>query len=67
MMKLHTIRVSDDVYDYLKDTIETEHAPNTDMSEERNQNGETVAHRPTFSEVIEHLIEDRETLPKEES
>jgi predicted CopG family antitoxin len=49
----HSIAVTDDVYDYLKDMIETEHVQNTDMSED-------LAHRPTFSEVISHLIEDRE-------
>ncbi len=56
----HRIAVSDDVYDYLKGMIEDEFISNGDMSEERNQEGETVAHKPTFSEVISHLIEDRE-------
>lgn len=59
-MSGHSIKVTDDVYDYLKDMIETGHVQNTDMSEEHNENGETIAHRPTFSEVISHLIEDRE-------
>jgi predicted CopG family antitoxin len=59
-MKLHTISVSDDVYAYLKDMIDTEHAQNMDMSEEHNETGDTVAHRPTFSEVVSHLIEDRD-------
>jgi predicted CopG family antitoxin len=59
-MSGHRITISDEVYDYLKSMIEDEHISNGDMSEERNANGETVAHRPTFSEVIGHLIEDRE-------
>lgn len=56
----HRIRVSDEVYDYLVGMIEDEHVSNTDMSEEHDQNGNAIAHRPTFSEVIEHLIEGRE-------
>lgn len=56
----HRITVSDDVYEYLKLTIEDEHVANTDMSEERDAEGNIRAHRPTFSEVIEHLIEDRD-------
>ena len=57
---MHQIRVSDDVYDYLKEMIDDEHEDNSNMSDERNANGETVAHRPSFSDVISHLIEDRE-------
>jgi hypothetical protein len=30
------------------------------MSEERNANGHIVAHKPTFSEIIDHLIQDRQ-------
>ena len=56
----HRILVSDDVYEYLKLVVEDEHVANTDMSEERDSEGNIKAHRPTFSEVIEHLIEDRE-------
>jgi predicted CopG family antitoxin len=58
-MSGHRITISDDAYDYLKGMIEDEHISNGDMSEERNADGYMVAHRPTFSEVIEHLIEDR--------
>ena len=60
-MKKHSIAVSEEVYDYLKGMIDDEHVSNSDDSEERNANGETVAHRPSFSEVISHLIEDRES------
>lgn len=56
----HTIQVNDYVYEYLKSMIEDEHVQNTDMSEDRNENMDTIARRPTFSEVIEHLIEDKE-------
>jgi len=59
-MNGHTIHVSDDVYDYLKGMIVDELIENGNNSEEINGNGETVAHRPTFSDVIGHLIEDRE-------
>ncbi|MHB8118617.1 MAG: hypothetical protein ACYDHX_07830 [Methanothrix sp.] len=59
----HTIRVTDDVYEYLKGMIKDELIENTNMSEEHNQNGDTVAHCPTFSEVISHMIEDREVNP----
>ena len=61
---MKTIKVSDEVYDYLKGMIDDEHVANSDDSEERNANGETVAHRPSFSEIISHLIEDRETEPR---
>ena len=61
-MKYHQIRVSDDVYRYLKDMIEGEHIENGDMSGELNDRGEYAAYRPTFSEVISHLIEDREAM-----
>jgi hypothetical protein len=60
----HTIQVDDYVYNYLKNMIEDEHIQNADMSEERNADGYIVAHRPTFSEVIEHLIEDREVMER---
>lgn len=60
--KNHQIRVSDDVYRYLKDMIEGEHIENGDMSGELNDRGEYAAYRPTFSEVISHLIEDREAM-----
>ena len=60
-MKGHTINVSDDVYDYLRGMIDDEHIANGDMSGEVSENGEVAAHRPTFSEVIGYLIEDRET------
>jgi len=63
-MKKHSIAVSEEVYDYLKGMIDDEHVSNSDDSEERNANGETVAHRPSFSEVISHLIEDRESEPR---
>jgi predicted CopG family antitoxin len=56
----HRIIVSDDVYEYLKGMIDDEHIQNGDMSEERNAREETIAHRPTFSEVVQHLIDDRE-------
>ena len=46
-MKTHTINVSDEVYDYLKGMIE-----DAETSDE--------PYKPTFSEVISHLIEDRE-------
>ena len=59
-MKGHTINVSGEVYDYLKGMIDDEFVTNGDMSEETNERGEKVAHKPTFSEVISHLIEDRE-------
>ena len=59
----HRITISDDVYYYLRDMIDDEHAANTDHSEERNANGQTKAHRPSFSEVISHMIEDREGYP----
>jgi predicted CopG family antitoxin len=59
-MKGHRIVVSDDVYDHLKGMINDEHVSNGDMSEERNEAGETIAHKPTFSEVIDHLIQDNE-------
>lgn len=59
-MSGHRITISDEVHDYLKGMIEDEHISNGDMSEERNAEGYTVAHRPSFSEVISHLIEDRE-------
>ena len=61
-MKGRRITVSDDVYEYLKSMIEDEHVANFDMSAEMNENGDMVAHRPTFSEVIDHLIQDREVL-----
>ena len=60
---MKTINVSEEVYDYLKGMVDDEHVSNSDDSEERNTNGETVAHRPSFSEVISHLIEDREAEP----
>jgi predicted CopG family antitoxin len=63
-MKKHSIAVSEEVYDYLKGMIDDEHVSNSDDSEERNANGEIVAHRPSFSEVISHLIEDRESEPR---
>ena len=56
----HSIQVSDDVYDYLKGMIEDEHVENGNNSAELTERGGFAAHRPTFSEVIEHLIEDRE-------
>ena len=63
-MKKHSIAISEEVYDYLNGMIDDEHVSNSDDSEERNANGETVAHRPSFSEVISHLIEDRESEPR---
>ena len=57
---MKTIKVSDEVYDYLKGMIDDEHVANGDSSPEINENGEACAYRPTFSEVISHLIEDRE-------
>ena len=57
---MKTIKVSDEVYDYLKGMIDDEHVANVDSSPEINENGEACAYRPTFSEVISHLIEDRE-------
>ena len=57
---MHNIRVKDHVYEYLKGMIEDEFIENGNNSEEKNENMETIAYRPTFSEVIEHLIEDRE-------
>jgi len=63
----HSIRISDKVYEYLRGMIDDEHIFNGDMSEDMNENGDRVAYRPTFSEVIEHLIEDREgQLPRPE-
>lgn len=59
-MKTHTINVSDEVYEYLKGMIDDEHINNADTSDEHDADGRTIAHRPTFSEVISHLIEDRE-------
>ena len=59
-LKGHRITVSDDVYDYLKGMIDDEHIENGNMSEEHNENGDMMAYRPTFSDVISHLIEDRE-------
>ena len=59
-MKGHTINVSDEVYDYLKDMIEDEHIANSDNDGQLMPDGRMGAHRPTFSEVISHLIEDRE-------
>ena len=59
-MAKHSIQVSDDVYDYLKGMIDDEHVENGNDSAELREDGEFAAHRPTFSEVIEHLIEDRE-------
>ena len=56
----HRILVSDEVYEYLKLTIDDEHVANTDMSGEIDSSGNIRGYRPTFSEVIEHLIEDRE-------
>lgn len=56
----HRITISDDVYEYLQGMIEDEHISNTDMSGELTASGEIAAHRPSFSEVISHLIEDRE-------
>jgi len=61
---MKTIKVSEEVHDYLKCMIDDEQVSNSDDSEERNANGETVAHRPSFSEVIGHLIEDREAEPR---
>ncbi len=63
-MNGHRIVVSDEVYEHLKGIIEDEHVSNGDMSEERNESGETIAHRPTFSEVIEHMIQDKEDNEK---
>jgi hypothetical protein len=63
-MKDHRITISDEVYEYLKGMIEDEHIENGNMSEEMNDNGEQVAYRPTFSEVVGHLIEDREEAAK---
>jgi predicted CopG family antitoxin len=62
-MKGHRITVSDEVYEHLKSMIEDEHVWNTDMSEEHNENGGTIAHRPTFSEVIGRLIEEDGGIP----
>lgn len=59
-MKGHTISVSDEVYDYLKGMIEDEHITNADNDGQLMSDGRMGAHRPTFSEVISHLIEDRE-------
>ena len=59
-MKGHRITVSDDVYAYLKSMIDDEHVANADMSEVRAQDGNIKAYRPTFSEVIDHMIQDRE-------
>lgn len=59
-MKTHTISVSDEVYDYLKGMIEDEHIANADNDGQLMPDGRMGAHRPTFSEVISHLIEDRE-------
>jgi predicted CopG family antitoxin len=56
----HTIAVSDEVYDYLRGMIDDEWVENTNQSEETDDNGLPIAYRPTFSEVIAHLIEDRE-------
>jgi predicted CopG family antitoxin len=61
---MKTIKVSDEVYDYLKGMVDDEHISNSDSSPELNENGETCAYRPTFSEVIGHLIEDREAEPR---
>jgi predicted CopG family antitoxin len=62
MPKYHTIRITDEVYDYLKGMIEDEHIANADMDGIMMEDGRIGAHRPTFSEVISHLIEDREAL-----
>lgn len=59
-MKMHSINVSDEVYDYLKGMIEDEHIANADNGGQLMPDGRMGAHRPTFSEVISHLIEDRE-------
>ena len=59
-MKTHTINVSNEVYEYLKGMIDDEHINNADASDEHDADGRTIAYRPTFSEVISHLIEDRE-------
>lgn len=56
----HRISISDEVYDYLLGTVEDDHITNADMSEDHDQIGRIIAHRPSFSEVIEHMIEDRE-------
>ena len=56
----HRITVSDDIYDYLQGMIDDDHVANGDMSGEVLENGDVAAYRPTFSEVIGHLIEDRE-------
>jgi len=56
---IHTIKVTDDVYEYLRGMIDDEFIANGDMSDERDEYGNAIAHRPTFSEVISHLIEDR--------
>ena len=49
MVTIHHIRVSDDVYDYLKDMVDDAAIEN-----------ETPAERITMSEAIGRLIEDRE-------
>jgi predicted CopG family antitoxin len=59
--KKHRIEISDNAYEYLKGMIDDEHIENGNMSEERDENGNTLAYKPTFSEVIGHLIEERET------
>jgi predicted CopG family antitoxin len=57
---MHSIKVSDEVYDYLKGMIEDEHMANADNNGTMMEDGLMGAYRPTFSEVISYLIEDRE-------
>jgi hypothetical protein len=54
------ITISDEAHEYLKGMIEDELISNGDMSEEKDESGNTMAYKPTFAYVVDSLIVDRE-------